>query len=174
MDFVTEDAVDDVLQRLMPRLGMNLYAGMGDRIFRWSSIASTSITGMGDLAIPVLIAALIVLNTMLGSVFERLKEIHIFSSIGLAPSHVGVLFMAEAFVYAVIGAISGYLSPGDGQVHRPLNLFQGLALNFSSPPPCSARCWSLWWCSRPPSIRRVRRLTCDAAIDRSWKVRSQG
>lgn len=133
MDFVDEKTVSNVLASLMPRLGMNLYAGMGDRIYRYSSIASTSISGVGDLAIPILIAALIVLNTMLGSVFERLREIHIFSSIGLAPSHVGVLFMAEAFVYAVLGAISGYLL---GQVTVKLiayfGIFEGLALNFSS------------------------------------------
>lgn len=133
MDFVDQQTVNNVLKALMPRLGMNLYAGMGDRIYRYSSIASTSITGVGDLAIPILIAALIVLNTMLGSVFERIKEIHIFSSIGLAPSHVGVLFMAEAFVYAVIGAISGYLL---GQITVKFiayfNIMEGLALNFSS------------------------------------------
>ncbi|HOM83376.1 MAG TPA: M28 family peptidase, partial [Armatimonadota bacterium] len=172
MDFATEDAVDDVLQRLMPRLGMNLYAGMGDRIFRWSSIASTSITGMGDLAIPVLIAALIVLNTMLGSVFERIKEIHIFSSIGLAPSHVGVLFMAEAFVYAVIGAISGYLL---GQVTVKViahfNLFEGLALNFSS---LSAVFSTLLvivvvLASTIYPSRKAADVATPA-IDRSWKV----
>jgi hypothetical protein len=42
-------------------------------------------------------------------VYERVKEIHIFSSLGLAPNHIGTLFMAEAFVYAVVGAVFGYL-----------------------------------------------------------------
>ncbi len=93
----------------MPRLGFNLYAGAGNEIRKWSAVGSTSISGMGDLLIPILIAALIVLNTMLGAVFERVKEIHIFSSIGLAPSHIATLFMAESFVYAILGAIFGYL-----------------------------------------------------------------
>ncbi|MDH7569109.1 MAG: ABC transporter permease, partial [Armatimonadota bacterium] len=172
MDFVNRETVDQVLQALMPRLGMNLYAGMGNEIFRYSSIASTSISGVGDLAIPVLIAALIVLNTMLGSVYERIKEIHIFSSIGLAPSHVGVLFMAEAFVYAVIGAISGYLL---GQVTvkiiAEMDLFQGLALNFSS---VSAVFSTLLviaivlGSTLYPSRKAAEVAT--PAIDRSWKV----
>ena len=46
---------------------------------------------------------------MLGSVYERVREIGIFSSVGLAPAHVGALFLAEASVYAVMGAIIGYL-----------------------------------------------------------------
>ena len=172
MDFVDKGTVDEVLQSLMPRLGMNLYAGMGDKIFRYSSIASTSITGMGDLAIPILIAALIVLNTMLGSVFERIKEIHIFSSIGLAPSHVGILFMAEAFVYAVMGAIIGYLL---GQITVKIiadfGLFEGLALNFSSVSAVFSTILVIvivLLSTIYPSRKAAEVAT--PAIDRSWKV----
>jgi hypothetical protein len=70
---------------------------------------------------------------MLGSVFERVKEIHIFSSIGLSPTHIGTLFMAEALVYAILGAVLGYVL---GQAVSVLltitNAFPGLSLNFSS------------------------------------------
>ena len=83
----------------MHRLGLNLYAGRiptngnPPTIERYSSIAATSSKGMELVFFPVLIAALIVLNTMLGSVFERVREIQVFSSIGLAPAHIGMLFM---------------------------------------------------------------------------------
>ncbi len=133
IDFATPKEVNSVLQLLMKRLGFNLYAGMGGRTFKFSSIATQSVTGMADLIIPLLIAALIVLNTMLGAVFERTKEIHIFGSIGLAPSHVGVLFIAESTVYAVMGAILGYLL---GQVVAKISVYtgwlEGLSLNYSS------------------------------------------
>ena len=118
---------------LMPRLGLNLYAGEGGQTFRYSAMGGTSIAGAGTLVVPILIAALIVLNTMLGAVFERQKEIHIFSSIGLAPNHVAMLFMAEALVYAVLGAMAGYLlGQGMAKVIVALHLFPGLNLNFSS------------------------------------------
>ena len=88
---------------------------------------------MLDIVIPILIAALIVLNTMLGSVFERVKEIAIFSSIGLSPSNISMLFIAEALVYGIIGAVSGYLIGQTlSKVISSLNLLQGLYLNFSS------------------------------------------
>jgi len=118
---------------LMPRLGLNLYAGENGQTYRYSAIGGTSIAGAAWIAVPVLIAALIVLNTMLGAVFERQKEIHIFSSIGLAPNHVAMLFMAESLVYAILGAMAGYvLGQGMARVIVWLNIFQGLNLNFSS------------------------------------------
>jgi len=133
IDFTTPREVRHVLKDLMPRLGYNLYAGLGNRIRRWSSMGSTSITGLADLVIPILIAALIVLNTMLGSVYERVREIGIFSAVGLAPSHIATLFLAEAFVYAIIGAILGYvIGQGTVKVIIAYNLLPGLYLNYSS------------------------------------------
>ena len=40
---------------------------------------------------------------------SRIREISIFSSLGLAPTHIGALFMAESCVYAIIGGMAGYL-----------------------------------------------------------------
>jgi hypothetical protein len=133
VSFVTEEEVKTTLEALMPRLGFNLYAGTGNEIRKWSAIGRTSIIGMGDVLIPILIAALIVLNTMLGAVYERIREIHIFSSIGLAPSHIAMLFMAESFVYAILGAIFGYLvGQGTAKLITVFDLLPGLYLNYSS------------------------------------------
>ncbi|HUV04412.1 MAG TPA: FtsX-like permease family protein [Armatimonadota bacterium] len=133
IDFVTPEEVNMVLKKLMPRLGLNLYAGMGDRAYRYSSIAAKAGKGFSTIFIPILIAALIVLNTMLGSVYERVKEIGIFSSLGLAPNHIAMLFMAEAMVYAILGAVAGYLiGQAASKVMYTFNLLPGLYLNFSS------------------------------------------
>ena len=99
----------------------------------YSSVEATSYDGFAALAIPVLIAALIIANTMLGSVFERTKEIGIYSSIGLAPIHIGALFIAEAMVYAVLGSISGYLiAQIVAKIITATNLLPGITLNYSS------------------------------------------
>lgn len=133
INFVTPEEVKEVLDKLMPRLGLNLYAGLGNRTFRYSSIATKSGKGFSAVFIPVLIAALIVLNTMLGSVYERVREIGIFSSLGLAPNHIAMLFIAEAMVYAVLGAVAGYLiGQGASKLIYTFHLLPGLYLNFSS------------------------------------------
>ena len=123
----------DLKNNLMKRFDMNLYAAYGGKIERFSSIGSNSAEGLETILIPILIAALIVLNTMLGSVFERVKEIHTFSSIGLSPTHIGTLFMAEALVYAILGAVAGYvLGQGVSKIIAVVQPHSGLSLNFSS------------------------------------------
>lgn len=52
---------------------------------------------------------------MMGSVYERFREIGVYSSVGLAPAHISFLFLAEACVYAVLSVVFGYLL-GQGTV----------------------------------------------------------
>ena len=69
----------------------------------------------------------------MNAVYERFGEIGVYSAVGLAPAHIGALFMAEAAIYAVIGGMSGYLI---GQtLARGITEYQllaGLTLNYSS------------------------------------------
>jgi hypothetical protein len=172
INFLTGPEVQRVRQDLMPRLGLNLYAGERGHTYRYSSIGSTSIAGATTLFIPILIAALIVLNTMLGSVFERQKEIGIFSAIGLAPNHVAMLFMAESMVYAVIGAIAGYLvGQGTAKVIVALNILQGLNLNFSSVSAVfsTALVMAVVLLSTLYPARKASEVATPA-IERSWKT----
>jgi hypothetical protein len=121
------------LDNLMQRIELNIYAGIGGRTYLCSAVAATGFRGTKELVIPILIAAAIVLNTMLGSVYERVREIYIYSSLGLAPTHIAFLFIAEAMVYAVVGAVAGYVF---GQMMAKflvtINAMQGLNLNYSS------------------------------------------
>ena len=121
------------VDNLMERIELNIYAGVGGETYLCSSVQSTSFSGAGDLIIPILIAACIVLNTMLGSVYERTKEIGIYSALGLAPIHIASLFVAEACVYAILGAIAGYLfGQSLSKILYDFGLLQGLNLNYSS------------------------------------------
>ena len=121
------------VRAMMNRFALSLYAGYEDKTFLFSSVGATSFSGLEQLVIPILIAALIVLNTMLGSVHERVREIGIYSSLGLAPVHVSMLFLAEASVFANLGAILGYLL---GQVITKVlyatGSMHGIELNYSS------------------------------------------
>lgn len=134
IEFATRDEVYSILKgELMPRLGLNLYAGLDDRTVRYSTIQATTGQGLEYIILPIIIAAMIVLNTMLGSVYERVREIGIFSAIGLAPNHVAMLFFAESLVYAVLGSVAGYFV---AQLVAKLIVVTGwfpeLYLNFSS------------------------------------------
>jgi ABC-type antimicrobial peptide transport system permease subunit len=62
-----------------------------------------------SILIPWVIVILNVVITMLNAIFERRKEIAILSSVGLNPSHIGSLFLAEAAIIGIVGGGTGYL-----------------------------------------------------------------
>jgi hypothetical protein len=127
------------IETFLSRLAVTLFAGIQERgddyvkVSIYSSLGMTSLSGMANLFVPILIAALIVLNTMMGSVYERFREIGVYSSVGLAPGHIAWLFMAESCVYAVLGVVAGYLV---GQIMATLltklDVATGFTLNYSS------------------------------------------
>ncbi len=131
--FDNSDIVLENVQAMMKRFALSLYTGVHDATYLFSSVGVTSLSGLESIVIPILIAALIVLNTMLGAVHERTREIGIYSALGLAPTHVSMLFLAEASVFAILGAIMGYLI---GQVLTKIlqatGSTHGLELNYSS------------------------------------------
>ena len=92
-----------------------------------------SLAGLLDLLVPLLLAALTVFNTMRSSVYERRDEIYVYNAVGIAPNHVFFIFMAEACVYAVMGAMLGYLlSQGSGRLLSAFGLTGGLNMEYSS------------------------------------------
>jgi FlaG/FlaF family flagellin (archaellin) len=82
--------------------------------------------------IMLIIAGLIIFNTMLNSIAERKREIHIYTSLGLAPMHVGILFVAEALTYGLMGSIFGYVvGQGVATGLSELGWLGGITLNYS-------------------------------------------
>lgn len=135
VQLTAETALDKIMSDLMPRIALDVFVGNMEtnNAYLYSSIGMTSFSGMSNLFIPILIAALIVLNTMLGAVYERVREIGIYSAVGLAPVHIAFLFIAEACVYAIIGGILGYLlGQGTAWALVRWGLLSGLTLNYSS------------------------------------------
>lgn len=127
-----------LIESYLSRSGFRLFVGMPDddgvmRTYSYSSIGATTLEGLGALVIPLLIASLIVLNTMMGAVYERFREIAVYSSVGLAPIHISFLFIAESCVYGVLGVVLGYIIGQVGaKVLIALDLIGGVSLNYSS------------------------------------------
>ncbi len=129
----------ELIEDFLLRLSITLFVGLRDSsaepisVYSYTSMGMTSVEGLGALIIPMFIAALIVLNAMMGAVYERFREIGIYSSVGLAPTHIAMLFIAEAVVYAIIGVTLGYiLGQGLGKVLIYFDWLQGMSLNYSS------------------------------------------
>jgi len=85
-----------------------------------------------SLLIPLIIGASIIFNTMLSSIAERRREVYIYTSLGLAPIHVGFLFLAEAMTYGLMGSVFGYVvGQGAATALDALGWLGGMTLNYS-------------------------------------------
>jgi hypothetical protein len=115
------------------RFGMLLFRGSASGTSLYYAADAVSYSGMANIMIPLGIAILIVLNTMIGSVYERKPEIAVYTSVGLAPPHVAFLFIAEALAFAVISVVVGYLlAQGASAVLAGTPLWEGMTANYSS------------------------------------------
>ena len=166
------DKLDLIMAPLMNRIALDFFVGRDKDTYLYSSIGMTSFSGMGNLFVPILIAALIVLNTMLGAVYERVREISIYSSVGLAPVHIAFLFLAEACVYAIVGAVLGYLM-GQAIATTLVNFgwLAGLTLNYSSMSTVVATIIVMivvLLSTLYPAIKASRMAVPD--IERKWKL----
>ena len=70
---------------------------------------------------------------MIGSVHERRREIQVYTSVGLAPSHILILFMAEAMAFAVISIVLGYLvAQSLAFLFAGTSIWSQMTVNYSS------------------------------------------
>jgi hypothetical protein len=123
-------------RRLAEMVVMPVWASGNEGVERMLLTILTGLSGGFALFIPLLLGGLIIFGTLLGSISDREKEIYTFSALGLSPGHVGVLFFAEAAVYAVVGGMGGQLlAQCVGLVASKLaeaGLLPPLSINYSS------------------------------------------
>ncbi len=126
-------SIQQEAQYLVDRFGLSLFSGEPDGTYLYHASDTMSYSGVPNIIIPIIISVFIVLNTMIGSVYERKREISIYTSVGLAPSHVSFLFIAEAMALAVISVVLGYLlAQTSAKLFAETALWSGITVNYSS------------------------------------------
>jgi hypothetical protein len=127
-----QQEVERASDELARRYSLALFAGYDDGVRMVAASNLASVSGAGQVAVPLLIGGLIIFNTMMGSIAERRREIQVYTSVGLAPVHVGALFVAEAMTYGLIGTVFGYvIGQGVGTFFAELGWLGGVTLNYS-------------------------------------------
>ena len=123
----------DQIVSFMEQTAEPIFYGLDGIAYKGTRTREVSLKGLVDLIIPLIIAGLTVLNTMKGSVYERREEIFVYNAVGIAPRYIFFMFMAEAMVYAVVGAVLGYfLSQGLGRILTELGWTGGLNMTYTS------------------------------------------
>lgn len=125
--------IQTMAEELTDRFGLSIFSGEPEGTFLYSARNTLSYSGVPNIVIPLIISVFIVLNTMIGSVYERKREIAIYTSVGLAPSHVSFLFIAEALAFAVLSVVLGYLlAQSTASLFATSSLWAGITVNYSS------------------------------------------
>lgn len=122
-----------LVQSHLERAGTPLYYGLDGVAFYGGYFRLQTVEGVLELVLPIILSVLTVFNTMRGSVYERRGELFVFNAVGLSPTHIRWLFLAEAAVYAVVGAVGGYLfAQSVGELLKLAGTSAGLSINYSS------------------------------------------
>ncbi len=130
---VSQDDVQTTAQDLVDRFGLSLFSGEPEGTYLYHASDTMSYSGVPNIIVPLVISIFIVLNTMISSVYERKREIAIYTSVGLAPSHVSFLFIAEALAFAVLSVVFGYLvAQISAKFLVETVLWSGITINYSS------------------------------------------
>jgi len=109
--FINENENDifAVAEDLSEKMPFIIYAGGKDRVINFQQQPWFSFKGFENLLLPIAISMLVILNSLLANVYERSREIGIYSTVGLSPIHIAGLFLSEVSVYAIVGAVFGSL-----------------------------------------------------------------
>ena len=123
----------DIIDRYLEQSGQTAYYGIDGVAYYGKRSRERSMAGLLDLLIPLVIAAMTVLNTMRGSVYERKDEIFVYNAVGIAPKYIFAMFFSEAFVYSVVGSVLGFiLSQGTGMLLSAIGFTGGLKMTFTT------------------------------------------
>jgi hypothetical protein len=102
------ESVNDFAERVALEKNYDAWASSGEGLY--IAMLGTYFQGKGlPLVVPWGIVVLNVVIAMLNSLYERRREIGILSSVGLNPSHIAGIFVAEAIAIGLIGGGIGYL-----------------------------------------------------------------
>ncbi|MBS7607044.1 hypothetical protein KEJ14_04290 [Candidatus Bathyarchaeota archaeon] len=112
MKFHDPSRIEEVAKEifsLFPAANMQLWVYSRNRLYQLTLGSSIVSIGWREHAIPIVIVGLTILNLMFANVVDRRRDIMTFSSVGLSPLHVSLMFFAESTVYGIVGSICGYL-----------------------------------------------------------------
>jgi hypothetical protein len=153
-----------------------VFVGYEGKVWDYKRGLAFSLQGWQLIPVPFAIASFIVLVVMVGAVYERIREISILSAVGLAPSQVGGMFLAEAAVYAIISAVIGYLAGivGTNILVVTGSLPEGFIPSFASMYIILviALCLAVTMGSTAYPVRMASRATTPS-LERRWKITSR-
>jgi len=104
------EGAKELMMEIFTEFGrLNIWGGFGSASYIISKERQIAVHGF-ELQLPALVvSAMMIFNILLGSIYERKKDIQTFSTVGASPFHVVIMFLSEAAMYSIIAGMIGYL-----------------------------------------------------------------
>jgi len=87
----------------------HIYATIGEEVKLFYYNKGPMLEGSSNIPVVLVLVGLNVLACTLSAAYERRKEVVTLSLVGLNPSQISYMFLAEAVLVAFIGGVTGYL-----------------------------------------------------------------
>ncbi len=101
--------INSMVETLIFIFNYDVFISKQRRIIYYHIGSYLEMKGAIELLIPLVMVGLNVGTVMLNSIYERRKEIRTLSMIGLNPTHIGLIFVAEAIILGMVGGSIGYI-----------------------------------------------------------------
>ena len=110
-----------------------IHASMNGKVRLYARLVTGVVERITVLVVPMLLLLLTVINIMMAAVYERTKEIGVYSAVGLSPSHVSSMFFMESAAVGIVSAVLGYIvGVGMARILITMPAFSGIYPNFTS------------------------------------------
>jgi len=101
--------IDSIVRTLIFVFDYDIFVSSSKIITHYHIGSYLEFKGAAELLIPLVMVGLNVGMVMMNSVYERRREIRTLSMLGLNPTHIGLIFVAEAIILGMVGGSLGYL-----------------------------------------------------------------
>jgi len=105
---VRKEKLESLTEKLA-YLGLNLWYTVGNKVYRAEYGNVLEVKGGLSALIPVVIVVLNIFIIFISAVYQRRQEVVILSSVGVNPTHITMIFIAEALVLGIIASGIGYV-----------------------------------------------------------------
>jgi len=89
--------------------GVRIYMSLDGKVYVPSPVGWFGAQGWTYMLAPLIIGCFTMFNTIITGVKERAGEMNVYSSTGLSPKGVTLIFFAESTIYALTAGVLGYL-----------------------------------------------------------------
>lgn len=105
---ISEERISKWASDLANALDITVYVGINGRSFIASKISTFTAFGLEGIAILVILGSFNVVATLLAIQRERIRDIFVYTTVGLSPLGATIMAILEALTYSMLGVIIGY------------------------------------------------------------------